>query len=294
MVKCRFLFFTISFLMLYACAERTEKDILKEKFDKRDLIVSHLNEVSGKYLQIEWDTVYVKIDSENSSLLWFCGEGKSKKYYNYKVHVGALCNYDMENDSIEYESLYAYNDEFGDVINIHGNDELLKEIVTPNEFKKKIWLRNEAVKERKDKVRLAYLNKTRVHFGMTRGDFEKSDIEHRINFVDGLIGYNAYYKTKFNFSKGILVGLNIHGNDINYINLMNNAHLSSDKTYNGRIRFLSHEKIYTCSLYNSKIYELRDLSTHEESITIDVYWNNSSLKFEIKAKQFYAASQRVL
>ena len=274
MVKCRFLFFTISFLMLYACAERTEKDILKEKFDKRDLIVSHLNEVSGKYLQIEWDTVYVKIDSENSSLLWFCGEGKSKKYYNYKVHVGALCNYDMENDSIEYESLYAYNDEFGDVINIHGNDELLKEIVTPNEFKKKIWLRNEAVKERKDKVRLAYLNKTRVHFGMTRGDFEKSDIEHRINFVDGLIGYNAYYKTKFNFSKGILVGLNIHGNDINYINLMNNAHLSSDKTYNGRIRFLSHEKIYTCSLYNSKIYELRDLSTHEESITVDVYWND--------------------
>ena len=274
MVKCRFLFFTISFLMLYACAERTEKDILKEKFDKRDLIVSHLNEVSGKYLQIEWDTVYVKIDSENSSLLWFCGEGKSKKYYNYKVHVGALCNYDMENDSIEYESLYAYNDEFGDVINIHGNDELLKEIVTPNEFKKKIWLRNEAVKERKDKVRLAYLNKTRVHLGMTRGDFEKSDIEHRINFVDGLIGYNAYYKTKFNFSKGILVGLNIHGNDINYINLMNNAHLSSDKTYNGRIRFLSHEKIYTCSLYNSKIYELRDLSTHEESITIDVYWND--------------------
>lgn len=274
MDKCRFLFFTISFLMLYACAERTEKDILKEKFDKRDLIVSHLNEVSGKYLQMEWDTVYVKIDSENSSLLWFCGEGKSKKYYNYKVHVGALCNYDMENDSIEYESLYAYNDEFGDVINIHGNDELLKEIVTPNEFKKKIWLRNEAVKERKDKVRLAYLNKTRVHFGMTRGDFEKSDIEHRINFVDGLIGYNAYYKTKFNFSKGILVGLNIHGNDINYINLMNNAHLSSDKTYNGRIRFLSHEKIYTCSLYNSKIYELRDLSTHEESITIDVYWND--------------------
>ena len=82
----------------------------------------------------------------------------------------------MENDSIEYESLYAYNDEFGDVINIHGNDELLKEIVTPNEFKKKIWLRNEAVKERKDKVRLAYLNKTRVHFGMTRGDFEKSAI----------------------------------------------------------------------------------------------------------------------
>lgn len=274
MDKCRFLFFTISFLMLYACAERTEKDILKEKFDKRDLIVSHLNEVSGKYLQMEWDTVYVEIDSENSSLLWFCGEGKSKKYYNYKVHVGALCNYDMENDSIEYESLYAYNDEFGDVINIHGNDELLKEIVTPNEFKKKIWLRNEAVKERKDKVRLAYLNKTRVHFGMTRGDFEKSDIEHRINFVDGLIGYNAYYKTKFNFSKGILVGLNIHGNDINYINLMNNAHLSSDKTYNGRIRFLSHEKIYTCSLYNSKIYELRDLSTHEESITIDVYWND--------------------
>lgn len=274
MDKCRFLFFTISFLMLYACAERTEKDILKEKFDKRDLIVSHLNEVSGKYLQMEWDTVYVKIDSENSSLLWFCGEGKSKKYYNYKVHVGALCNYDMENDSIEYESLYAYNDEFGDVINIHGNDELLKEIVTPNEFKKKIWLRNEAVKERKDKVRLAYLNKTRVHFGMTHGDFEKSDIEHRINFVDGLIGYNAYYKTKFNFSKGILVGLNIHGNDINYINLMNNAHLSSDKTYNGRIRFLSHEKIYTCSLYNSKIYELRDLSTHEESITIDVYWND--------------------
>lgn len=274
MDKCRFLFFTISFLMLYACAERTEKDILKEKFDKRDLIVSHLHEVSGKYLQMEWDTVYVKIDSENSSLLWFCGEGKSKKYYNYKVHVGALCNYDMENDSIEYESLYAYNDEFGDVINIHGNDELLKEIVTPNEFKKKIWLRNEAVKERKDKVRLAYLNKTRVHFGMTRGDFEKSDIEHRINFVDGLIGYNAYYKTKFNFSKGILVGLNIHGNDINYINLMNNAHLSSDKTYNGRIRFLSHEKIYTCSLYNSKIYELRDLSTHEESITIDVYWND--------------------
>lgn len=274
MDKCRFLFFTISFLMLYACAERTEKDILKEKFDKRDLIVSHLNEVSGKYLQMEWDTVYVKIDSENSSLLWFCGEGKSKKYYNYKVHVGVLCNYDMENDSIEYESLYAYNDEFGDVINIHENDELLKEIVTPNEFKKKIWLRNEAVKERKDKVRLAYLNKTRVHFGMTRGDFEKSDIEHRINFVDGLIGYNAYYKTKFNFSKGILVGLNIHGNDINYINLMNNAHLSSDKTYNGRIRFLSHEKIYTCSLYNSKIYELRDLSTHEESITIDVYWND--------------------
>lgn len=274
MDKCRFLFFTISFLMLYACAERTEKDILKEKFDKRDLIVSHLNEVSGKYLQMEWDTVYVKINSEDSSLLWFCGEGKSKKYYNYKVHVGALCNYDMENDSIEYESLYAYNDEFGDVINIHGNDELLKEIVTPNEFKKKIWLRNEAAKERKDKVRLAYLNKTRVHFGMTRGDFEKSDIEHRINFVDGLIGYNAYYKTKFNFSKGILVGLNIHGNDINYINLMNNAHLSSDKTYNGRIRFLSHEKIYTCSLYNSKIYELRDLSTHEESITIDVYWND--------------------
>ena len=128
MDKCKVLLFAIYF-MFYACAERKE-DILKEKFDKRDLIVSHLNEVSREYLQMEWDTVYVKIDSENASLLWFCGEGKSKKYYNYKVHVGVLYNYDRENDSIEYESLYAYNDEFGEVINIHGNDELLKEIVT--------------------------------------------------------------------------------------------------------------------------------------------------------------------
>ena len=39
---------------------------------------------------------------------------------------------------------------------------------------------------------------------------------------------------------------------------------------------------------------LHDYTSIEEADKLEYYYTNSSLKFEIKAKQFYAASQRVL
>ena len=86
-------------------------------------------------------------------------------------------------------------------------------------------------------------------------------------------GDGSYEKTKVRFVDGKFIGFEVHGHNIYDSNVSNNAHLSDERILNGSLRFYSVEKIYTCDLYNLKIFDQTDQSSGEEHVSLDVYWN---------------------
>lgn len=268
----RVLSFLSIILLFCSCNTKTDKEKLEERINKA-YILSYLDVASNKYIKMKWDTVYAIIDSHVPAQLHLHGEGKSEEYGNHKFHVEAIYNYDRNRDAILYQSIHVYHKELGEIISTFEYGITHETIVTYEEFNKKVKIHNELIKERKDKVKLAYSNRTKVHFGMSYDDYINSNAEFRRNFIDGLIGDGSYEKTKARFVDRKFVGFEVHGHNIYDSNVCNNAHLSDERILNGSLRFYSVEKIYTCDLYNLKIFDQTDQSSGEEHMSIDVYWN---------------------
>lgn len=271
-ISKRALYLLFILLLLGACTSKTDKELMEEKLS-HEFILSHLNTASQKYVEMQWDTVYALPDSYIPTQLHLHGEGRCKNYGNNRFHVEAIYNYDKKRDSIIYQSVHVSHKNVGEIVSTFEYGRPCEKVVTYEEYKEKVKTYNEFIKERKDKVKLAYQNKTKVHFGMTYDDYKNTSTEFRRNFIDGLIGDGSYEKTKVRFVDGKFIGFEVHGHNIYDSNVSNNAHLSDERILNGSLRFYSVEKIYTCDLYNLKIFDQTDQSSGEEHVSLDVYWN---------------------
>lgn len=226
--------------------------------------------------------IQLKLDSCNiinsvrygDTLKVISGTGFSKLY---KETLDVIGSYMVCQNILSCKSLKVTHRHVGDVYEMY--DTITKQVDSLT-FSKHIdeyhKLQDEIWQERKDLAENAYANRTKVHFGISRDEYNRLGEDFQRNFYEGLIGYGAYELAKPVFSKkGIFVGFEIreiHDMTFSYYNVQENAELV--KYY--QIGYDAHESFrscYFCSLYNMEIISLYDKFDGRTKHSLKAYWN---------------------
>ena len=208
--------------------------------------------------------------------------GRSKEFGNERFYVDAFGLAKQNSPDDTGYSLTIRHKLLGEVMYLKENDTILSHNMEPASFlrllkecKQKEY---DVMKERRNAVKLAYQNKTKVHFGISKTKYEQLGSGYQKNFIDGLIGKDVYELAKPTFAKGKFVGFEISGADtkdrINMENLWKNANLKNKRACEPGFRFNAFETIYTSKIFNSKVYEQEDKNFKSTSTTIDIWWNS--------------------
>lgn len=138
------------------------------------------------------------------------------------------------------------------------------------EHQDKIW------QERKNLTENAYANRTKVHFGISRDEYNKYGEDFQRNFYEGLIGYGTYELAIPIFDKkDLFVGLEINEKSdmtFGYNKVQENAELVKSS----QIGYDAHESFrlcYFCSLYNMEIISQYDKFDGRTKHSLKCYWN---------------------
>lgn len=135
---------------------------------------------------------------------------------------------------------------------------------------------DELWQERKDLTENAYANRTKVHFGISRDEYNRLGEDFQRNFYEGLVGYGAYELAKPTFDKkGIFSGFEIKDrkeDTFGYSNVQYNAELIR----NEQLGYDAHECfrwVYVCELYNMEIMSRYDKFDRRTKYSLKCYWN---------------------
>lgn len=274
------LFLVIS-LFLLSCA-KTDEELLMDKYNSH-YVTNLLDKVLKPYIQIKWDFVSVDVaKDENGSLLGISvyAYGQSKDFGNERFYVDAFWPEELDAPNDLGYIVNVGHEAVGEVAQIVQKGDALTHCMPKEEFL--CALRREKLKykdifrERKKNVELAYENKTKVHFGITRKEYYDYDIEYRKNFIDGLVGKDAYELVTPSFSDEKFVGFEINSsryNSVNTANMVANAKLIKSHKLDGSIRFDSIEEFYDSDLCNFKVFTQTELPHGGTTTTITVWWN---------------------
>ena len=208
------------------------------------------------------------------------GTGISGKYSNLysKVKLDVTGSYKVSSDKLDCISLKVAHPEIGNVYEVFEKyDTLLTYAMDSLTFFKKYYgdveSQYETWKESNYKVEYAYANRTKVHFGISKDEYDRLGSEFQRNFYEGLIGEGAFELAKPRFRNGIFVGFEIMEIDpFNYGNVFANAKLVKE----WRHGFHANETyfwIYVCKLYNMKIMSRYDKYERRTKHSIEAYWN---------------------
>lgn len=143
---------------------------------------------------------------------------------------------------------------------------------------------DELWQERKDLTGNAYANRTKVHFGISRDEYNRLGEDFQRNFYEGLIGYGAYELAEPRFDrKGIFSGFEIrelHDKTFSYYNVQNNAELVKNRKhlYGADETFFWD---YVCELYNMEIMSRYDKFDRRTKSSLKCYWTKRT-KFQKK------------
>lgn len=275
------------FLIFFICScnTKTEEEKLEEKYN-REYCDSILSMAISKYMDIKWDSIDHFISRVDNSLyshyyLFVDGDGISKNYGNAKFHVNSTWEIVGNGQYLFFQSLSVQHSDLGSIITINDpKDSMINHIIDSTNFKIKLKnhskIKSEIYRERANAVRLAYQNKTKVHFGVSEDDYNHFDAGFQKNFIDGLIGNGAYELAQPVFAKDKLVGFEIcswRGSRCGHENIIDNAEVV--KTRQSEVnRFSITETDYVSPLYNLRIRTSTNEASGEYTEIITVYWNS--------------------
>lgn len=270
----------ISFFLL-SCA-KTDEELLLEKYNSH-YVASLLDKVLKPYIQIKWDSVSVDVgEDENGYLLGISvyAYGQSKDFGNERFYVDAFWPDEFENSNDLGYMVNVRHEAVGEIVQVVQNDDILTHYMTKEEFlntlRREKLKQKDIVRERKKSVDLAYENKTKVHFGITRNEYYDYDAEYRKNFIDGLVGKDTYELATPSFSGGKFVGFEVNSsryNSVNTANMVAKAQLIKNHKLDGSMRFDSIEEYYDSDLCNFKVFTQTELPNGGTTTTITVWWN---------------------
>lgn len=218
----------------------------------------------------------------NDSIKNVRGTGISGKYSNLysKVKLDVTGSYKVSSDKLDCISLKVAHPEIGNVYEVFEKyDTLLTYAMDSLTFFKKYYgdveSQYETWKKSNYKVEYAYANRTKVHFGISKSEYNSLGAEAQRNFYEGLIGLGAYELAKpiFNREKKF-VGFKImelHGKTFNYDHIYN-AKLVKEE----QLGYDAHEcfrKIYICELYNMEFISRYDKFERRTTHSLEVFWN---------------------
>lgn len=242
----------------------------------RTLVDSTLlcSELNLKVDQLEISTSY----TDNDTIKNVTGKGTTNRYNRYgNEEFDITGNYRVSNNMLNCKLLKVTHRHVGNVFEMY--DTITKQVdsLTFSQHIDEYYKRQDELwKERKDLTENAYANRTKVHFGISREEYNRLGEDFQRNFFEGLVGNGAYELAKPIYSKeNIFVGFEIweiHGQTFYYYNVEDNAelvrHNRSGYDGHGLIRLC-----YFCRLYNMEIIISYDqLNNRNKHLT--AYWND--------------------
>lgn len=272
-------------IFLLSCNTKTTEERNRERIDK-ETCKNLLNEVLSEYMTIEWDSISFQVVQPENILvpmLTVEGYGRSDSYANEQFHVNSTWLMNETGEKHDFSSLKVSHKELGRIAYISGRNADNNSIVDSKSFKERLFeiqkKKQEKAKEHANYVQLAYKNKTKVHFGITRDDYYQLGREYQRVFYDGLIGKGASEFAKPFFVKDIFVGfeINDYHSRASYTNLYAYAKEVKKHYYKG-IRYDSSTSHYVSAIYNLEMRE-RISNIEDNSVTIKVYWNAYSKSY---------------
>ncbi len=243
----------------------------------RTLIDSTLlhSDLNLKVEQLSISTSY----TNNDTIKELTGKGSTNRYNRYgNEKFDITGSYRVSHNMLNCKSLKAVHSDVGTVFAIFEKyDTLLTYYMDSVTFSKKhhenVEKRYEAWKDRNYKTEYAYANQTKVHFGISKDEYNRLGGEFQRNFYEGLIGEGAFELAEPIFRKGKFVGFEIREiKPYNYGNILANAKLLKE----WRHGFHANETffwVYVCELYNMQIMSRYDKFERKTTHSIKAYWN---------------------
>jgi len=233
------------------------------------------SDLNLKVEQLSISTSY----TNNDTIKNVTGKGSTNRYNRYgNEEFDIMGSYRVGHNTLSCKALKAIHSDVGTVFAVFEKyDTSLTYSMDSITFSKKhseyVEKRYEAWKDRNYKTEYAYANQTKVHFGISKDEYDRLGSEFQRNFYEGLIGEGAFELAKPRFWKGIFVGFEIMEIDpFNYGNVLANAKLVKE----WRHGFHANETffwIYVCKLYNMKIMSRYDKYERRTKHSIEAYWN---------------------
>ena len=246
-------------IVLLSCNTKTQEERIMERIDK-ETCKELLNEVLSDYMPIEWDSINFQVIKPNNILalmLTVDGYGRSVLYANERFNVTSNWLLTETGEKYDFSSIEVSHKEVGRIVYISGRNSDNNYIIDSVAFKEKLFEirkeKQEKAKEHANYIQLAYKNKTKVHFGITRDEYYQLGREYQKDFYDGLIGKGASEFAKPLFVKDKFVGFNIYDyhNKASYINLYTYAKEIRNH-YDKGIRHDLSTSYYVSDIYNLK------------------------------------------
>ena len=243
----------------------------------RTLVDSTLlhSDLNLKVEQLSISTSY----TNNDTIKDVTGKGTTNHYNRYgNEKFDITGSYRVSHNILNCKSLKVDHSDVGTVFALFEKyDTLLTYYMDSVTFSKKhheyVEKRYEAWKDRNYKTEYAYANQTKVHFGISKDEYNRLGGEFQRNFYEGLIGEGAYELAKPIFRKGKFVGFEIMEIDpFNYGNVLANAKLIREEHHG----FQANETfrwVYVCELYNMEIFSRYDKFERKTKHSIEAYWN---------------------
>lgn len=284
MKNSKFIVIYFLFIILSGSCSLSSMNQEAEESKKNDSIINaHLKALVDSTLS---SCINLKLDSfriintfrNNDTIKEIKGNGRSYLYDYEKLRI--MGSYKVSKGMICCISLKASHSDVGNVFEIYEiYDSLFTYRMDSLTFLKKNQVYEEGKKEKMDeyfyRIERAYANQTKVHFGISREEYNRLGEDFQRNFYEGLVGYGAYELAKPIFNKEKLVGFEImelHDKSFGYNNVQNNADLVKKE----QLGYDAHETyrwIYVCELYNMEIISSYDKFDRKTRKTLKVYWN---------------------
>lgn len=242
-----------------------------------DSTLSH-SDLSLKVEQLSISTSY----RDNDTIKNVTGRGTTNRYNRYgNEEFDITGSYRVSHNLLNCLSLKVDHSDVGTVFAIFEKyDTLLTYYMDSVTFSKKhhefIEKRYEAWKDRNYKTEYAYANKTKVHFGISKDEYNRLGGEFQRNFYEGLIGEGAYELAEPIFNKkNKFVGFEImelHGKTFSYGNVLANAKQVRE-VHHGFEANETFRWVYVCKLYNMEIFSRYDKFDRKDIKSLKAYWN---------------------
>lgn len=233
------------------------------------------SDLNLKVEQLSISTSY----TNNDTIKDVRGKGSTNRYNRYgNEKFDITGSYRVNHSMLNCKSLKVDHSDVGTVFSIFEKyDSLLTYSMDSVTFSKKhheiVEKRYEAWKDRNYKTEYAYANQTKVHFGISKDEYNRLGGEFQRNFYEGLIGEGAYELAEPIFRKGKFVGFEIMEIEpFKYGNILANAKLLKE----WRHGFHANETffgVYVCELYNMQIMSRYDKFERKTKHSIKAYWN---------------------
>lgn len=235
-----------------------------------------VNSTLAQHIKLKLDSCSITSSLRNGDTLKsISGAGFSKLYKEIFDVTGC---YIVSQNILSCKSLKVTHRYVGSVFEINGNiiSNHIDSLTFSQQIEKYNKLRDELWQERKDLIENAYANRTKVHFGISRDEYNRLGEDFQRHFYEGLVGYGAYELAKPTFDKkDILVGFEIEDRKektFSYYNVQNNA----DLIRNEQLGYDAHEcfrYVYVCDLYNMEIISRYDKFDRKTEHSLKACWN---------------------